>query len=134
MRKALIIALLMVLPGCALLDGLAKMSPKQKAIWMMATYTVEMSRLRAEATRYWDPDTSEAKRLVLRYRMTLLREVYPLIKAYVDSVENGGTPLPSKEVIVFEILNRIVEAVVGGVPSGIELADPPPRPEAEEDA
>jgi hypothetical protein len=129
MRRLLTIALaLMLMSGCALIRQIGDMTPKQKAVWMMSTFNGQIQSLRMQAIHYWDERTSEEARLIMRWKMTLLRKVYPMIKAYAEAAARGEDPGASTETVIIEIINQVLDAAACDVPPGADLVDPPPKP------
>ena len=129
MRRMLTMTLaLMLMSGCALISQIQGMTPKQKAVWMMSAFTSQLNAVRLQAVTYWHDDTTEAARLLMRWKMTLLKKAYPLIEAYVEAVDNGTEPGLNVESAVFQILNLVIDGLAGDVPPGMTLVDPPLRP------
>jgi hypothetical protein len=119
---------LVLMSGCALLRQIGDMSPKQKAVWMMSTFVAQLNALKTEARWYWSDQVSDADRLVMRWKMTLLQKAYPLIKGYADAAERGEDPGLVSEDTILDLINQVIDAAAGKVPAGVKLADPPPKP------
>lgn len=127
MKRMITIALaLMLMTGCTLVRRIQEMSPKHKATWMMNTFVVELQNLRAEARGYYFMD--EDSQRIIRYKMWLLRKVFPLISDYADAAEQGKEPDLGLENSIIDVMNLILGAGEAGVPEGAELAEPPPKP------
>jgi hypothetical protein len=129
MRKVFLVSLLLsALTGCALVSAITQMTPKQKAIWLMSTFKDQLTSLQEQGKAYYDAETTDAERKLMRWKMTLLREVLPLIRAYAAAVEAGSTPDPRLEDLIMPILDRLLNAQLGGVPEDAVLSEPPPLP------
>jgi hypothetical protein len=82
-RAAVVICLLLI-SGCSLMGQLEKMTPLEKAVWIMSVYNDAAERYAVQAAR---PDLTEDAKQALRVTKKMLLTAYPLIKAYVDSVD-----------------------------------------------
>ena len=120
-------AMLLALTGCALVTRFQSMTPKQKSLWLVATFTAEMHELREQAKYYYNPEVTDAEREVMRWKMTLLRQALPLIKSYIEAAEAGEEIAPDVETVIYDLLNLILSAERSGIPAGAILAEPPPQ-------
>jgi hypothetical protein len=99
------------------------MPPKQKALWMMSTYNGEYVQFLAQAQKYYDPQTTDAQRAVLRWKRKLLSEAYHLIASYIEKIESGENPVKLENQII-GVLNSLLSAE--------ETGPPPEEPVVEE--
>lgn len=134
MKKAFLIMMAMVLmSGCALISRIAEMSPKHKALWMMSTFNAEWIEFQQQGAYYFHPETTDADRLMMRWKLALLQKVYPLIEEYAERAEHGLEADLNLENLIVDIINQILQAEITGAPEGAELA-PGPEEHADERA
>jgi len=81
--RTVVVVAILLLAGCSLMGQLEKMTPLEKATWIMSVYNDAAERYAVQAAR---PELTEEAKQALRVTKKMLVTAYPLIKAYVDSV------------------------------------------------
>jgi hypothetical protein len=105
---AMLLVLAFVFAGCATTN--APMTHKQQGIVWMSTYNSvyddTMSVMKSSTS------TAEQKALALK-KKDILTKVWPLLTAYMDIVDKGGTPTDQSTAAITELINQLT-ALAGG--------------------
>jgi len=90
-RTVILTFLLIAVVGCAsltsLVDKVKSMTAVEAAVWMTSVYNAEYDSYVTDAAK---TDLTDAEREVLRVKKKLLIAAYPLIDAYVESVDRAA--------------------------------------------
>ncbi len=111
MLVSCLVLLILLTPGCALIDSLVSMTPAQKAKWMMTMYNAEYALYQTQAAM---PDLSDKQKQILNWKKRILIAVHPLILTYVGSVETDEPPPVSLELRIMRLLNDLLMEVNSG--------------------
>jgi hypothetical protein len=107
---AVAFVLLLTLTGCYLFEKIAQswedMTPKEKATWLMAAYNREYDRYLAQAAN--PAGLSEDMKTVLRAKKQAMIVAWPLVRAYVEMVDQGVVSVQTEEAAL-----KAIEALLG---------------------
>jgi len=82
------------------------MNPKEKATWGMSIYNAQYDDYKFQVARL---DLDEAQKDVLREKKKVLTEVYPVLMLYNGYAESGVLPPMETEVLMINLLTRLLE-------------------------
>lgn len=86
-------------------------TPKQQAIVWMDVYNAQYDDTMAIMT---SPNATESQKAVGRKKKEILVKVWPLLKIYVDTVENNGVPSDAAGQEITELINQLTAMATRG--------------------
>lgn len=101
----------MLLVSCAALNTKPNLTPKEKAVVMMAAYQFVYGDYQRQAAR---SDLTEPEKAMLRTKKDLLEQVYPIIGLYNEYVMEGESAgvLAQLEFQITVLLNQLESTLI----------------------
>ena len=107
----ILIVMFLALQSCAITQNIniPKLTPKQKASWLMNTYNTQFDDYTIKVKL---PNLTNEEKKILRVKKDTLTYIYPLIQAYDLVVSRGGTPSKEVESEVMGLMNMIESMMI----------------------
>jgi hypothetical protein len=121
MRRFVLALLFLCITGCALITKVQQMPAKKQALWVLRAYNAEYIDVQHKARmyRFMPPEGQK----ILRFRVMMLRELFPVVKKYMGLIQNGEEPPRELVQRVLKGLERLMECD----PEDVEKNAPPPE-------
>ncbi len=109
MRTAKVLTLIiicMALVSCAMLGTKpwADRTPKEKALAIIEAYNAQYQNTMTMAL---NPSLTEEQKKIVRAKKAILKELNPLINAYLSIIEVGGVPSIKDEQAILNLIDRL---------------------------
>lgn len=109
----LVVLLLVACGACTAMKEMGKtvaeMTPKQKAAWMMSSYSDQYDDYLAKVAL---PNLSNEEKQVLRAKKKVLTTIYPLIQAYDMAVASDRPPTEESTAEIMKLIADLASMVV----------------------
>ena len=112
-RSILLVLAIFIIAGCQTLNVNAKpwaqQTPKERANFMLGVYNAQYDDTMRMAT---GPLSTPAQREMVVKKKAILKQIRPLLTAYLVMVDAGMKPTPEDEAALLNLINQL--ATIGG--------------------